>query len=301
MIVEPGLRFERHSYTGSFTGDSGWSPRLNASLVFGRTTVRAAWGIYEQGQGLHELSVQDGEMTFHRAERAEQRVLGVSHKLESGLDLRVEAYERLSSHLRPHWENVSDPGAIFPESQYDRIQLNPSDGRARGIELIAEHRGGRFGWGASYTYSITEELIGTRWVPRNRDQRHTFYVDATYAPAPHWQLSASWQLHTGWPVTDINYFPITLNNGSHSYFLSYGPTNAQRTPVYHRLDLRATRTFRLKRGTLRVFADIFNAYNQPNSDGYDYAVSVTQNQVTVQKTPRTLFNVIPSLGLSWEF
>ena len=159
----------------------------------------------------------------------------------------------------------------------------------------------RPGWGGSYTYAISEERIGMRWVPRNRDQRHTFYVDATYAPAPHWQLSASWQLHTGWPVTDVNYFPVTLNNGSHSYFVSYGPTNAQRTPVYHRLDLRATRTFRLKRGTLRIFADIFNAYNQPNFDGYDYEISVTQNQLTVKKTPRTLFNIIPSLGLSWEF
>jgi outer membrane receptor for ferrienterochelin and colicin len=54
LVIEPGVRFERHSYTN----DSGWSPRLNASLALGpRTTIRAAWGIYEQAQGLQELSL----------------------------------------------------------------------------------------------------------------------------------------------------------------------------------------------------------------------------------------------------
>jgi hypothetical protein len=100
LIIEPGVRFERHTATG----DSGWSPRLNVSLALGpRTTVRAAWGLYQQAEGLQELSVADRETKFSPPEHAEQRVLGVSHKLESGLALRLEAYERLSSHLRSHW------------------------------------------------------------------------------------------------------------------------------------------------------------------------------------------------------
>jgi len=300
LIIEPGVRFEHHSYTG----DSGWSPRLNVSLALGpRTTARAAWGIYEQAQGLQELSMQDRETTFSPAERAEQRVLGISHELESGVGLRAEAYERLSSHLRPHWENMMESLTMFPESLYDRIELSPSRGRARGVEFTAEHRGkGRFGWGASYAYALSEEQVGDRWIPVNRDQRHTFYVDMTYVPARDWQLSCSWQYHTGWPTTDINYSLVRLNNGSLIYTWTYGAYNSQRAPAYHRLDLRATRTYRLKHGLLRAYLDIFNAYDQRNVDGYDTpSATIVDGQLVVSKPALRMFPIFPSVGLSWEF
>jgi hypothetical protein len=300
LVIEPGVRFERHSYTN----DSGWSPRLNASLALGpRTTVRAAWGIYEQAQGLQELSMQDRETTFHPAERAEQRVLGISHKLESGLALRLEAYERLSSRLRPYWENPIDPFNVFPESLYDRTKISPSRGRARGIEFLAEnHRNPRFGWSASYTCAVAEEEVGGRWIPRMWDQRHTFYADVTYVPAPNWQVSVSWQYHTGWPFTDINYYLTTLNDGSLIYSWTYGALRGMRAPAYHRLDLRATRTYRLKRGTLRAFVDIFNAYNQRNEIGWDdHSAAIVNGQLIVHKTPGRMLPLLPSAGLSWEF
>lgn len=300
LIAEPGIRFERHTQPGS----SGWSPRVNASLAFGRTSLRAAWGIYEQAQGLQELSVQDRETTLHRPERAEQRVLGLSHRLESGVNLRFEAYERLSSRLRPHWENPSDVYDSFPESAYGRIVLRPTDGRARGVELIAEQRGsGRFGWSASYAYAVSEEKVGTLWIPRNRDQRHTFYTDMSYALSRNWQLSASWQFHTGWPTTAINYQLVPLGNGSLTYTWTYGPISAERAPVYHRLDLHATRTYRLKRGTLRFFTDIFNAYNASNIYGLEdhFATINQQGILIVTKVPRKMLPILPSLGVSWEF
>jgi outer membrane cobalamin receptor len=300
LIVEPGLRFEHHSDTG----DSGWSPRLNASLALGpRTTARAAWGIYQQAQGLHELSMQDRETTFSPPERAEQRVFGLSHQLESGIGLRAEAYERLSSHLRPHWENMLGPFNLFPESLYDRIMLRPSRGRARGIELTAEHRGkGRFGWGATYACAVSEEQVGDRWIPLNRDQRHTFYADLTYVPARDWQLSCSWQYHTGWPTTDIIYSLVRLKDGSLTYTWTYGPYSSLRAPAYHRLDLRATRTYRLKHSVLRAYLDIFNAYDQRNVDGYDTpSATVVNGQLIVSKPALGMFPILPSFGLSWEF
>jgi outer membrane cobalamin receptor len=300
LIIEPGVRFERHSYTG----DSTWSPRINASLELGpRTTLRAAWGVYEQAQGLQELSVADGENAFHPSERAEQRVLGISQKLESGVALRLEAYERLSSHLRPHWENMIQPFNVFPESLYDRIELDPTRGRARGVEFTAEHRGkGRFGWGASYAYAVSEEQVGDRWIPLSRDQRHTFYADMTYVPARDWQLSTSWQYHTGWPTTDINYSLVRLNNGSLIYTWTYSPYNSLRAPAYHRLDLRATRQFRFKSSTLRAYVDVFNAYDQRNTVGYDTtSATIVNGQLVVSKTPLKMFPILPSAGLSWEF
>ena len=300
LVIEPGVRFERHSYAN----DSGWSPRFNASLALGpRTTVRAAWGIYEQAQGLQELSMQDRETKFSPAERAEQRVLGVSHRLDSGVELRVEGYERLSTHLRSHWLNLVDPFDLFPEALYDRARLDPTRGRARGVELIAEHRNGpRFGWAASYAYAVSEEQVGGRWIPRDWEQRHTFYADVTYVPARHWQLSASWQFHTGWPFTDQIFSLVHLNNGALATTWVYGPVGALRSPSYHRLDLRATRTYQLKRGTLRAYVDIFNAYNRENEVGFDnHYAYISQGQLVVVKTPGKMLPLLPSAGLSWEF
>jgi len=299
LVIEPGVRFERHSYTN----DSGWSPRLNASLVLGpRTTVRAAWGIYEQAQGLQELSMQDRETKFSPSERAEQRVLGVSHKLQSGLALRLEAYERLSSRLRPYWVNLVEPFNLFPEALYDRARLDPTRGRARGVELLVEHRGGRFGWGASYAYATSEEQVGGLWIPRLWDQRHTFYADVTYAPTRNWQLSAAWQFHTGWPYTDQLFSLVRLNDGTLATSWVYGTVGGLRAPCYHRLDFRATRTYRLQHGTLRAYVDIFNAYDRQNEVGFDNHYAYVQNgQLIVVKTPGKMLPLLPSAGLSWEF
>jgi hypothetical protein len=299
LIVEPGLRFDRDTHNH----DSSWSPRLNTSLTLGSTVLRAAWGIYEQAQGLHELSVRDGETAFHRNERAEQRVLGVSRRLRSGINLRLELYDRRIARPRPHWENLINYIDEFPEAGYDRVAVHPTAGRAQGIEVIAEQRyGGRFSWSASYACARTEEKVGGRWIPRTRDQRHTFYADVAYSPAPYWQIGCAWQFHTGWPVTDLIIVPLTLNDGTQIQTWEYGPMNAKRAPNYHRLDLRATRTFILRRGTLRAFVDIFNVYSHKNEYGFDNPLDdLTQGRVNVSKRPLKMFPIIPSFGLSWEY
>ena len=299
FIIEPGIRVDRDS----LGGDTNWSPRLNSSFTMGRTTVRAAWGLYHQSQGIYELSVGDHETTFKPAERAEQRVISISHKLDSGVEFRLEAYERLTTHLRPHWINLTEPFEYFPETLYDRVKLSPKKGRAHGVELYAEHRNnGRFGWAASYTYAVNEELIGNRWTPGAWDQRHAFNIDVTYVPARNWRLSAAWQIHTGWPYTDQNFYLQSLNNGMTAYSWTYGPTNALRGATYHRLDLRATRTYQLKRSTLRAFVDIWNVYNNKNEVGFaDHYAYFSNNQLVVVKTPGQMLPIIPSFGLSWEF
>jgi hypothetical protein len=298
LVVEPGVRFDRQDYTGG----KQTSPRLNAALSLGRATVRAAWGEYAQAQGLHELSVADGENSFGRTERAEHRVLGVERPVGQRMAVRVEAYERLSTRLRTRWENLDNAYDLFPEAQSDRTLIVPSQGRARGVELLLSSRGqGPLEWHVSYALSRAEERIAGRWVPRARDQQHAFYADATYALNPRWQFSAAWHFHSGWPTTDVVYSLAPLNNNRRLLVSSNGPTYGLRLPDYHRLDLRATRRFKVKRGEVRVFVDIFNAYDRLNLLGYDHSVSISGTVVTDRKKPREQLPFLPSLGVSWEF
>ncbi|MCX6951556.1 MAG: hypothetical protein NTV51_05135, partial [Verrucomicrobia bacterium] len=232
----------------------------------------------------------------------EHRILGDDYLLTRGLNVRVEAYERLTARLRPRWENLDNGYDLFPEAQSDRVRLDPKSARARGVELLLSGRSSpRLSWNASYSIARSEELLAARWVPRVRDQRHTIYTDVTYAPNPRWQFSASWQYHTGWPTTDVVYSQATLTNGRRVLVSANGPVYGLNLPDYHRLDLRVTRRFKLARGELRTFLDIFNAYDRTNYVGYDHRVTVAGTQITDVRKPRDQLPFLPSVGLSWEF
>jgi hypothetical protein len=298
VVVEPGVRLEHHTATG----DHEWSPRFNAAWSPGRLKVRVAWGEYTQAQGLQELSVADGERRFSRAERAEHRVVGVEYPLGRLVSLRVEAYERVTTHPRARWENLDNAYDLFPEAQSDRVLLRPERGRARGVEFLLGSRGqSTWQWHASYIAARAEERLAGRWVPRARDQRHAFYADTIYVLSPRWQFSAAWQFHTGWPTTDVVYSLSPLTNGRRLLVSANGPTYGLRLPDYHRLDLRVTRRFKLKRGELRTFLDVFNAYDRTNLLGYDHRVTVSGTQVTDVKKPREQLPLLPSVGVTWEF
>ncbi len=298
LVLEPGLRFDDRGRAG----DRDVSPRFNAALSLGRTTLRAAWGLYRQSQGLHELAIADGDTAFRRAEQAEHRILGIEQALPAGLALRVEAYRRRSTRLRPHWENFDNSYNLFPEVQSDRIRLNPTGGDSRGVEVLLRQRvGPRFNWSASYALARAEETFAGFDLPRARDQRHTVYLDASYAPSPKWRFSAAWNYHTGWPTTPFNYRLVTLTNGRRVIVSSTGALYSAELPAYHRLDLRATRLWQLRRSQLTAYFDLFNAYNRVNSYGTIRDLSVQGTTVVVSPRPREMLPILPSAGVTWEF
>ena len=171
------------------------------------------------------------------------------------------------------------------------------------MELIWESRGQKvFNWSVSYVWARTTETINGSVVPRERDQRHTFHFDVAWQPDPRWQLTAAWQYHTGWPTTGTVYTTATLNDGRVITVGNFGPLYGDRLPAYHRLDLRVTRLYRLKHGTLRAFLDVFNAYDQKNVLSYQTTpVLANDGTITTHRKPDILFPLLPSVGLIWDF
>jgi hypothetical protein len=301
LTLEPGLRFDGNNYAH----DSDVSPRLNAALHRGATTWRAAWGLHHQAHGLHRLSVQDGDTVFGRAERAEHRVLSVERRLNSGINLRLEGYERIVRRPRPHWENVLGGSDAVSEVEGDRFRIDPVRQEARGVELIAEQRAGkRFAWSASYSYASTEETLRNGMtILRPRDQRHTLYTDATYTASPRWQFSVAFQYHTGWPTSEVNFSRATLPTGGTVAVATIDHLYGIRLPAYQRVDLRMQRRFQLKNSTLRAYIDVFNAFNRTNIIDFNYRLSNGPNgQLVTERRPGgSLFPRLPSVGLTWDF
>ena len=303
LTLELGARYDHRSHTG----DSDVSPRFQAAIDIGpSTTLRGSWGTYRQSHGVEELSVVDGDTIFFPSEVAKQVALGVQHSFGSGLDARVEAYHRRTTDPRPRYLNVGREIWPFPEVGLDRVRFLPEEGRARGLELLLSGPlGARSQWTATYVLAKAEDRVGNDWIVRTLDQRHTTSLRWHFEPNEKWQLSASWQYHTGWPTTPLEFQVDTIPNAGpdeRQVLIGKRPgaINSRRLPAYHRMDLRATRTFDIGRGRLSVFLDVFNLYNRQNLRSYSYLVALPEGTVTTD-IGEILLPLLPSFGLTWEF
>ena len=259
-----GVRWDVATYTGSGTGD--FSPRANLVWSPGAgTSVRLAWGLFIQPQGIYELQVEDGVSRFFRAQRSEHRVLSFEQSLPQGYSFRVEAYQKRIDRIRPRYESLYGKLLNFPETRFDRALVAPERADAKGVEIIARHdTGGRFSWWASYSLSKAEDRIAGVWYPRSWDQRHAVNLDLNYRAGQKWNFNASWIYHTGGRRPVLRSSPSSATATASACGSARAPYNALRLPAYHRLDLRVSRWFPSGRGRINAFLEVTNAYNRKN-------------------------------------
>jgi hypothetical protein len=298
LTAEVGARYDR----ASWSGEANWSPRLNLAIdVTPTTTLRAAWGYYFQPEALYQVSVQDGDRSFQPAARAEHRGLGLEQRLPGDLRVRVEAYDRVLARERVTYSNLVTFNQGFPELEYDRVQLAPSDGDARGIEISVQHRGDQVDWSGSYSISHIWDRIAGVEVRRTGDQRHTLYADVSYRPSPLWRISGALTVHSGWPYTPRTFGTVKLADGATAIVSGFAPIRSGTLPTYHRADLRISRAIPMKDGVVSVYLDIFNLYDRVNAEGYSYNVALVYREPIVRTSVTGLLPILPTLGVSWEF
>lgn len=300
LTLEAGLRWDRQSYTK----ETEWSPRVNAALNLpGATTLRAAWGRYAQPEQLFQIHVQDAETTIMPAERAEQLVFGLEKQLGGSITARVETYRRREWSLRPRYYNLGNSIEAVGEVGTDRVQVAPDSGSAQGVEFFVQHTGARTSWSASYAVARAYDVVNDVRINRPLEQRHTFYADYSYSAARNWRLSAAWAYHSGWPTTAADFRVNQLQNGGVFLQRVYLQPFDSRLDAYHRLDLRATRRFNIKHGSLTAFVDVFNVYNHDNPQRFEYSVNynASTQKTLVSRGIETLLPRLPSVGFTWEF
>jgi TonB dependent receptor-like, beta-barrel/Carboxypeptidase regulatory-like domain/TonB-dependent Receptor Plug Domain len=301
LTAELGVRWDRQTWV---PGGGQVSPRVNLLYDLpGGGAVRVAWGRYAQPQGIHELQIEDGVEGFFPAQRAEQRVLGFEHPLPGGLALRVEAYDKRLSDLRPRYENLFEPIDLIPEASPDRVEIAPRRGRARGVELLLKGGGGRWSWWWSYSRAVAEDRIEDAWVPRSWDQQDAVNFSVNYRPGEKWNLNLAGVLHSGWPTTPVGAVLEPAGDGGLRIVPVLGRRNSARYPSYQRLDLRLSRRVPARRGSFQYFFEVTNLLDRANvravSD-FDFFPQADGTVRVVRKEERWLPR-IPSFGLTWEF
>ena len=84
----------------------------------------------------------------------------------------------------------------------------------------------------------------------------------------------------------------------------FGPVYGERLPAYHRLDLRASREWRPKKGVLTFFLDVQNVYDRQNVAGFDVDFEFGLNddgEIDIEAIHEIWGGIWPSFGISWEF
>jgi ferric enterobactin receptor len=267
ISLTAGLRATHYDLTNTVY----WEPR--ASLRYSltdRISVKGAWGLFHQFvTRVENEDVLEGSRDFWLLAEgdlspvaSEHRILGASYEGSHYL-FNVEVYDKTFENLtlfstRFRQDPWADPTELFLTG----------DGRARGLEVLAQKLTGPVtGW-VSYTLGRVNHWIpdvddGAKF-PANHDQTHTIKAVATYTMGK-WQLSGSWIYGTGRPYTapTSQYFLTMLDGAVHSY-VGVGEKNSLRFPASHRLDLAGFRRFEANRFNFEVGLSIFNIYNRRN-------------------------------------
>lgn len=323
LTVELGARWDHHDWTD----DEVVSPRVNLAWRLGeRNVARAAWGRFAQSQRPYEVLVADGDVSLGPPEEADHWVLGLESLPRTnrwGLEaVRLELYRHDVDEPRTRYENLVEPLNFFPEIEPDRVRIDPETSRAEGVELFVRGRvGPRVGWWLTYAIASTEDRIAGRWIPRAFDQTNTVTADLAYQIDPRWTVNLAWRYHTGWPTTPVVLVEIETpedpdepedepedesaargaagaGRGS-ELALAFGPLRSERLSLYHRLDMRVSRRWPVRRGELVLYADVQNVYDRKNGSGLD--VQFDEDTGEVQRHVESWPGIVPSLGITWTF
>jgi outer membrane receptor protein involved in Fe transport len=296
--VQGGARIDTQTYDASADGEQ-WSPRLSVLYALNaRTHLRASWGRFYQAQGINELQVEDGIDRFHPAQRADHLIVGFDHAFEQPIDLRIEAYRKDYRELSPRFENMFDPLVLFPESEFDRVMIDPESARAVGVEVLLRLRpvGPWSGW-LGYTWSRVEDRIDREDVPRSWDQRHAINLGIVWSKGP-WAVAVTNSYHSGWPTT-----ALALDPTSDIPRVSTADRNRIRFAAFNSLDLRITRTFVLPRGVLDAFVEATNVTSRENPCcvSYESIGEAPDGTLTYQTDVDSWLPLVPSAGVLWRY
>ncbi|MDJ0710764.1 MAG: TonB-dependent receptor [Woeseiaceae bacterium] len=302
LVLEAGLRWDRYRTDGN-RSYSKLSPRLNTNWSLGaRTELRVAWGEHYQPHYFNELDAIDGVVEWYAPEKAEHRIVGLSHAFVAGQELRVEVYDKRYRNPRPRFETVLDFYEFARESNFDRVLVRPTSAHAQGVEVTLQRRAeGSFDWWFSYAWAKVHDVVDDEEVPRDWDQRHAVTAGLTWRREP-WRATVIGRYRSGWPRTPLVPVPVFDNAGD---LVGVQPDlsgrNSTRFDNYSRVDVRVARDFDVPRGELTAYLEIFNIFDSRNpcctsNHFLELDAGVSVSPVIDDYLPR-----FPSFGFLWRF
>ncbi|MFL5582428.1 MAG: TonB-dependent receptor domain-containing protein [Gemmatimonadaceae bacterium] len=232
---------------------------------------------------------------------ADQLVAGGERWFGDAHLVRVESYWKRYDHL-PEPNDADDPLVRGDEFQQVR-------GRSYGVDVLLRRlETGRLGGWVSYGWSVSRRDAGRGPYAPAQDRRHNLNAVASWRAARGWMLGARLGLGTGYPFTGIEGQLLRRTyDGTHNQWDTGivtrpveavgGDRNSLRYPTWHRLDLSAARTWRVRRAAVTPSFQLVNAYNRRNV--FIYTFDYTDSPPT--RTSVSQFPLLPSVGVTVEW
>jgi hypothetical protein len=287
----------------------GWEPR--ASGRFSLNDVSSLKVSYARTQQFLSLASQTNSVTpldvwepagpYIRPQVADQFAFGYS-RTTAAYELSAEAYYKTSDNAIDFIEGADV--VLNPRIETLVVQ---GEGRAYGLELLARRSTGTVtGW-ISYTLARAEQrfpasgiggpagagINNGNWYPNPFDKTHNLAVVALRPLGKKWTLGSTFTLASGLPAT----YPDSRYTLEGVVIAEYGQRNSARLPLYHRLDISATRKY-ANGGELQLA--VLNAYNRFNAQAVRFR-QVAGSPLRSEAVQTSIFGILPSITYVFHF
>jgi ferric enterobactin receptor len=301
----PGIRTSYFSTTAQMY----YEPRLSASILLtDKLTLKGATGKYYQfANRVTREDILSGSKDFwvmadgHTVpvSSAIHYIAGLSYETNGYLFSAEGYYKQLQGLTEYSLRfNASPSGTNYNENFFNGY------GFSRGIEFLAQRKGGNLNGWVSYTLGQARnhfDVYATGYYPANQDVTHEFKIVTMYK-YKRWDFSATWIYATGRPYTaPSGAYTISLLDGNAQDFFTVTTKNGLRLPDYHRCDLSAN--YKLLKGSKGdkkrrevgyIGFSIFNLYNRKNVWYKQYSIESGQ----IIETNVNYLGITPNITLS---
>ncbi|MBS0395380.1 MAG: hypothetical protein JSR54_12180 [Proteobacteria bacterium] len=298
-IADLGLRYDARRYRA---GPSDGVPTARVSVrheIGTATTLRVGWGQSSQASPTDEIS-GGGAGGPLAARRLTQTNVSLERAPANTWSLRLEAYRKREGAPVVSYENVFSPLTLVPDIGVDRITVLSQRARMDGIELTAaSDRSRPLGVALSYTWSRADDLVGGRWIPRSWDQPHSIQALGLWQSGA-WRVSSTASWHRGWPYTPL-LAPAQTWSDPGSAAVALGPRNSLRMENVFSLDVRASRIWPLRSGSLEASISLLDATDAHSTCCRQYSVVAQPGgDYRLMSTRSNWLRFMPIVGLRWH-
>ena len=312
ILFEPSVRVNYYASLPTFTFEPRLGVKINATNAL---RFKFSTGLYTQNfistksdrdvvnlftgflSGPDEtLEDIEGEDVADNLQKSFHAIGGVEIDLGKHFDLNMETYYKNFGQLI----NINR-NKLFPSDPNYIIER----GRAYGFDALLKYDYKRFFAWAVYSLSFVDRNDGVQVYPPHFDRRHNMNFLSSYKLGKDmtWEISARWNLGSGFPFTKTQgfYEELDLTQSIDADYLTqngslgilYDETlNGGRLPYYHRFDISVKKAWEIsKNSTLEFNASLTNVYNRKNIFYFDRVRYERVNQLPI----------LPSAGVSFTF
>lgn len=177
-------------------------------------------------------------------------------------------------------------------------------GNSYGAEIFFKKNTGKFKGSLSYTLSFSDrqfpEINNGNKFPFKYDRRHNLIMATNCKTGKNWTIGANFSLASGSAFT----MPVSRYLISGNVVNEYGPFNGSRMPIFHRLDVSATRELSRNRWFQSSLTfSIYNLYSRQNPI-YTFFLAegdLESQRVAVSQKNVSLLPILPAVNYRIKF